>query len=401
MNPIIIKQIWSRNDYPDDELYDELDLEYSLVAGERRLEACKQLNIQVPCRLLSDLTQNEIMVLEFEENNKRKKLPWREEVNAIGIIHASYLKSETSWSQSQTANILSIPESKLSNILNIFNNLDAKILTHAENLSQAISLLSRFQKTKETVISSEIKSILSTSKLFSPSEPISPSMPVSLPNISLDKEEEIIPILNCDFTKWIIFYSGPKFNFIHCDFPQSPSNFWPICNCFFGNLPKIISENAHILFWLDMNYFSEVQETIVKYKSLSYLTNPLIWNKSDTKPNQIFGNPPRNTYEAALVISHNSRNFLKPIQNIYSTPRASQPICPNQKSQPMLKYFFQNFIDENTNVFDPTCGSASALLAAEELNAKSILGLELSKDRCDKAISKLFRQREIKELTRR
>jgi hypothetical protein len=226
-------------------------------------------------------------------------------------------------------------------------------------------------------------------------------MPVSLPNISLDKDEELIPILNHDFTKWILTYSGPKFNFIHCDFPQSPQNFWPIYNCFFGNLSKLLSENAHILFWLDMNYFSEVQETIVKYKNLSYLVNPLIWNKSDTKTNYKLGNPPINTYEVALVISHNSRNFLKPIQNIYSTPRASQPICPNQKSQPMLKYFFQNFIDENTNVFDPTCGSASALLAAEELNAKSILGLELSKDRCDKAISKLFRQREIKELTKR
>jgi hypothetical protein len=138
-----------------------------------------------------------------------------------------------------------------------------------------------------------------------------------------------------------------------------------------------------------MNYFSEIQETIRKYKDLSYLVDPLIWNKSDTKSNQTFGNPPKNTYEVALVISHNSRNFLKPIQNIYSTPRASQPICPNQKSQPMLKYFFQ------------TCGSASALLAAEELNAQSILGLELSKDRCDKAIAKLFRQREIKELTKR
>jgi hypothetical protein len=396
MNPIIIRHEELKNPLTENVTYytDEL------VAGERRLEACKQLNIQVPCRLLSDLTQNEIMVLEFEENNKRKKLPWREEVNAIGTIHASYLKSETSWSQSQTANILSIPESKLSNILNVFNNLDAKILIHAENLSQAISLLSRFQKTKETVISSEIKSILSTSKLFSP-PPVSPSTPVSLPNISLDKEEEILSILNHDFTKWILTYSGPKFNFIHCDFPQSPQNFWPIYNCFFGNLSKLLSENAHILFWLDMNYFSEVQETIVKYKNLSYLVNPLIWNKSDTKTNYKLGNPPINTYEVALVISHNSRNFLKPIQNIYSTPRASQPICPNQKSQPMLKYFFQNFIDENTNVFDPTCGSASALLAAEELNAKSILGLELSKDRCDKAISKLFRQREIKELTKR
>ncbi len=396
MNPIIIRREELKNSLTEGITYyvDEL------IAGERRLEACKQLNIKVPCRFISDLSPLELSVLEFEENHKRKSLPWREEVSAIGQIHASYLKENESHTQSQTAITLSIPEPKLSQILNVYDNLSLPILSHADNLSQAISLLARFQKTKETVISSEIKSLISTSKLF--------SLPTSVPIPKLAEtdfntiETPAPTILNQDFKLWIQTYSGPKFNLLHCDFSQNENEFWKLTNCLFGTLDKLLDEKAHIIFWLNLDFLYEMLDLyLINHKGLSYLTDPLIWYKSDTKPNQIFGDPPKHTYEAALVITYNQKSFLKPIQNLYSTPRASSPICPNQKSQPMLKYFFQNFVDENTNLLDPTCGSASALLAAEELDAKSTLGLEIDKERFEKAQAKIFRQREIQKLTKR
>jgi len=36
----------------------------------------------------------------------------------------------------------------------------------------------------------------------------------------------------------------------------------------------------------------------------------------------------------------------------------------------------QMFVDENTTLLDPTCGSGSALRAAESLGARHVLGLE-------------------------
>jgi DNA modification methylase len=46
------------------------------------------------------------------------------------------------------------------------------------------------------------------------------------------------------------------------------------------------------------------------------------------------------------------------------------------KPEPMLKHFFEMFVDESTIFLDPTCGSGSSVRAAESLGAAHVLGLE-------------------------
>jgi len=50
------------------------------------------------------------------------------------------------------------------------------------------------------------------------------------------------------------------------------------------------------------------------------------------------------------------------------------------KPEPVLRNFFRMFVDETTIMFDPTCGSGSSLRAAESLNARHALGLEIDAD---------------------
>jgi len=386
----------------------------TLVAGERRLEACKKLNLQVPCRFLSSLSPLEAQVIEFEENHKRKNLPWREEVTAIGTIHKSYLIQNPNHTPDETALILSIPLQKFNQILHVFNFIDEKILTHAETLTQAINLLQRFKSQKSEELRQNLKSILNTKPIPDYLKPIPKKLETTVINFDYDfppispplggggltveqKPTEPPSIINVSFLDWIKTYEGPKFNFIHCDFPQSPENFNLIFNSFMGNINSILDYPCHILFWLKMDFYEKVKYWFENDGEFEILAEPLIWYKSDTKQNQIFGEAPKSTYEAALIINHGSRPFKKQIQNAYATPRASQPICPNQKSVTMLKYFFSTFIDLETNFFDPSCGSASSLVAAEELNAKSVLGLELVKNRFDKASERLFKSREIRK----
>jgi hypothetical protein len=47
------------------------------------------------------------------------------------------------------------------------------------------------------------------------------------------------------------------------------------------------------------------------------------------------------------------------------------------RPQPMLRHFFEMFVDEHTIMLDPTCGSGTALRAAEALKAKYVLGVEI------------------------
>ena len=68
----------------------------------------------------------------------------------------------------------------------------------------------------------------------------------------------------------------------------------------------------------------------------------------------------------------------------YASP-SDRSIHPSTKPEPMLRYFFEMFVDDQTTIFDPTCGSGAALRAAESLGARRILGLEIDWQYCEAA----------------
>ncbi len=406
INPIIIRREELKNPLTEGITYyvDEL------VAGERRLEACKQLKIQAPCRLFSSLSPLEAKIIEFEENHKRKNLPWRDEVIAIGDIYNETIKQTPPLTREQLSISLSLSEQKLNQILHIYEHINAKILSFAENLTQATSLLQRFKTQKSSQLTKTIKEVLTSKPLPDYLKPTPLKLNLKFDDNSpqadrreagvskqITNEKSQCNLLNLNFIDWIKNYGGTKFNFIHCDFPQSDDNFWNVFNSFIVNLDKLLAPQAHILFWFNMFRYEDIIKNFGR-DSLTLIPQPLIWYKSDTKPNQIFGEAPKSTYETCLILTHNSRPFKKQIQNAYHTPRASQPICPNQKSSTMLKYFFQTFIDEETNFLDPSFGSGSSIIAANELKPKSILGLEINSSRFQKAQDRIQRHQQINQI---
>jgi len=115
--------------------------------------------------------------------------------------------------------------------------------------------------------------------------------------------------------------------------------------------------------------------------------HPLVWFKSDNsgiipgRDNQY----PRRVYETAFLASRGRRSLIRSMANTYACPLASNPLHPSQKPEPMLRHFLSMLVDETTDVFDPTCGSAAALRAADALGARKILGLEISSEYAERA----------------
>ena len=68
------------------------------------------------------------------------------------------------------------------------------------------------------------------------------------------------------------------------------------------------------------------------------------------------------------------------------------------KPEPVLRNFFRMFVDESTIMLDPTCGSGSSLRAAESLNARHTLGLEINNDFCEQANRALKNFRVLKRV---
>lgn len=77
-----------------------------LVAGERRLRACLDLNLtSIPVVFKENLSQIKLRLIELEENIKRKDLPWQDKAKAINELHFDFKENEERalWTISDTA----------------------------------------------------------------------------------------------------------------------------------------------------------------------------------------------------------------------------------------------------------------------------------------------------------
>ena len=66
----------------------ELPGYWKLIAGERRLTACRNIGwTEIEARSVEDLTVIERELLELEENIKRQDLTWQEITRAVAKVH--------------------------------------------------------------------------------------------------------------------------------------------------------------------------------------------------------------------------------------------------------------------------------------------------------------------------
>lgn len=390
-----------------------------LVAGERRLTSCIELGLPtIPCRFAEELSWQELQIIELEENLKRSDLPWRDATAAVQRIHNLYLAQDPEWSQSKTADEIGLSPNSVSMYLRVAGQLDSPRLAQATGLAAAYNILSRID---ERAIGNAVADIIEAGETLLNSKP----NPATSPSQTDPPKPRVIPseetILQESFLKWAPLYTGPKFNFIHCDFPyginvfsgpmsgrntsttynDSPDIYWALIKCLGENLDRIMAPSAHLMFWFSMEYYHETFEAFRKFvPSLELQKFPLIWHKTDNVgilPDAKRG--PRRIYETALIGSREDRPIIKAVSNAYDAP-TDKAHHPSTKPEPVLRYFFQMFVDEHSRVLDPTCGGGSALRAAESMGAKQVLGLEVDPEHCANSRSALRNFRVLRSVSK-
>lgn len=420
--------------------------DFELKAGERRLTSALKVGLAlVPYRFVDTLDPIELSIIELEENLKRSDLPWRDEVRAIGQIHELYVLRDSEWAQQSTALALGMKPAQVSQYLRVFRDLDSPKIAGAPGMTSAYNLLIRVDDRK---IGDAVSDILEASLgVFGPgrvgaaggTKPAtveisgglgpSPEVPGLAPSPGpyVAPAQPTLPpvqpsladtIQNKSFLLWAPTYSGPRFNFIHCDFPyginafdgslgasganssrdidlgsaqaqlysDSPETYWALIDCLCANLDRLMSPSAHLVFWFSMHHYeATLAEFASRAPSLIFNPIPLIWLKSDNRG--VISDArrgPRNIYETALFAYREDRPVIRSTSNAYSCP-TDKTYHHSTKPEPMLRYFFQMFVDETTRMLDPTCGGGSAVRAAESLGAKSTLGLEIDPEHCETA----------------
>ena len=406
----------------------------TLVAGERRLRAWQRLEalpseaqagvnykFGIPARYTDEMRPDELEAMELEENIQRKDLPWQDE--AVAFLKYYELKTaEAEEEEDEPAYTWAMMEGDLNcsarhcrRMVQVGRQVRAedKEVMSCDSARAAGALLERRAKRiveNELVTYGEVERSMER-PLITSSDLNGILDGEDLEGFSVEvHEREPFEVHLYDFTKWIDEYGdGPRFNFVHCDFPygiglhesdlykteakdlqydDEEETFWDLCQALYDAQDNVLSASCHIMFWFPMDKYSAVVD---QFRAQGFRVDPypLIWMKSDKMgliPDPARG--PRRIYETALIISLGDRKIIRPTVNAGHYPSGSRSKeHVSQKNQAMLEDFFRMFIDEDSVVLDPTCGSGTALAAALKLGASLVVGLDISQECVDIAES--------------
>jgi len=369
-----------------------------LVAGERRLRACKQLGWdRIPCQYEDEASEFKLKEIELEENIKRKDMEWQEERTWLVDYHEMHCARDPKWSWTKTADEIGMSQQWVSEHVVVHEEGKFDPTIYKEKKFRDALRRAKFNGTQRA--EAERQKFEETLGLIA---------------------EKPKDILNTDFTQWVKTYKGPKFNFLHCDFPygidnderqqgnaaavyggydDSEENYWRLLDALCTNLDRICEPSAHLMFWFHMNHHDKTRKFLAENSDFTIDEFPLVWMKSDGKgmlPRPDYG--PRRTYETCLFGWRGGRRIIpgEAVANSYAAPTDPQQHM-STKPESVLKHFFRMVINENSRMLDPACGSGTALRAAEFMGAKQILGIEIDKvfaDRATRGLEEARRRRD-------
>jgi ParB-like chromosome segregation protein Spo0J/DNA modification methylase len=372
-----------------------VDVNLVLVAGERRLTACRDILgwTAITVQFAEDMPEDQLYLIELEENVKRSDLEWQDNVRAVAAYHTMRARTEPVWSANATAQALGMSPAEVANKRAVAAALESNdpLVCSADKYSVALGITQRQSERKR---SSEIDLLQAQTARTAVGIPDDQeSSPDIEPNAVPAPAK--VPFLLADFSEWVQDYTGPKFNFIHCDFPygvnaqshnqgaaqafggyaDSEDVYWKLLDSLAECMNTVVSESAHLMFWYSMDYHTE---TVDRLSAMGWKVNPfpLIWHKSDNSgilPDHRRG--PRRIYETALLCSRGDRLVVQSVGNVSSHPNVKL-VHMSEKNPAMLAHFFRMFVDSSTLMLDPTMGSGNAVRVSENMGAASSLGLE-------------------------
>lgn len=351
-----------------------IDQDHILIAGERRLMACRQLGwTHVEARFFNDLSQTERVLLELEENIKRKDITWQEHTAAIAKYHALRKEEESTWDERKTAQAIGMSFQNVNKHIKVARELSSPLVQQSPTFHTAVERAQSVARKRDAI-----------------------HMVASCDNTH--------QIITADFIQWAQ-HEQEKFNFIHCDFPyginyqnspgqnsanldrynDTPEVYWQLFKTLSTNLDNFCAPDAHIIFWFSPNLYCQTWDMLKLLSGFTFEEHPLIWQRGENEG--IAPDPyrrPRRIYDMAFFGWRGDAKINTIRANSFVAPTERERHL-HEKSQTMLEHFFGMFVDSHTRLLDPTCGSGSALRAARVLGVTKIFGLEINEEFADVA----------------
>lgn len=351
-----------------------IDQDHILIAGERRLEACRRLGwTHVPCQFFEDLSITQRVLIELEENIKRKDITWQEHTAAIAKYHAIRKEEESSWTDVNTAQAIGMTPRNVGKHLTVARELSHPLVKQATTFTTAIERAQTVARKRDdllhTMASSHDTHQIITADFLEWSQ----------------HQQELFNFIHCDFPYGINYHNSPGQNATNQDrYLDTPETYWTLFKALTTNLDNFCAKDAHIIFWFSPNLYCQTWEMLKLLSGFTFEEHPLVWHRPGEGIAPDPYRRPRRVYEMAFYGWRGDAKINAVRDNVFSAPTERER-HPHEKSQIMLEYFFGMFVDNHTRLLDPTSGSGSALRAGIKLGANTVFGLEINEDFADVA----------------
>lgn len=410
---------------------------YHLRAGGRRYAAFTLLSLnkvegqkdpslyqEIPVSLLNEMPAHRRIVIEIEENIRRKDMTWQEKVIGIVKYHkaceTSALLDKEKWSQERTGELLNLDQASVSIAFTVFKEIKAnnEAVIKAESLTDALKIITassldaaqaermrRIQlKRTESSYAQQSSSgnlpavsplpTLSTGILFSARttspETIADKLQISLEEISaLYYEGSCLDILPKIASRQVI-------NHIICDPPYAID----MSNLGSANIERVeethrvgenldlipvflqvafdvIAEDGFLCMWYDLDHHEKIAQW-AEATGWKVCRWPLVWCKTSNCANQAAQYNVTKATEVCYLFRRSEKSILKKKQavNYVLAGTAATSTHPFPKPKEVWNYLIETVSLEGQTIVDPFAGEGSSLAAIFQAK-RTPIGIEL------------------------
>lgn len=358
-----------------------IDEDYKLIAGERRYRACQKLGWRtIPCRFIYDLSPQERLELELEENVRRKNFTWQEEVKLKERIVEHSKEIDPNLTLEQIANEI-IKDGKSVSLLKKHLFL-AKALKEFPELEKEKDASNAYRKARRLMEKRKREELLEVASIeITVSGKVYERNGVKLihndcvvglkeiPTSSVDLILTDYPFgvdldKNYDFNKsWDTVYSDSEKYLLEELLPKTAKE-----------LGRVLKDGHHAFIFFPSKFYTEFRRELSKHLNIDPI--PLIWHK-------IVGGTTFSPYTRFMPnyepIFHcwkgNKPIAMKsPGYSVLSYKnKSSGKLHPAEKPIELMQFLIEQATIEGELVLDIFSGSCSTGIACLQSNRKAIL----------------------------
>lgn len=362
----------------------------TLVAGERRCRAVLMLQDlftgynhngqhvpvgHVPFVLLSDLSEDDLVEAELEENVLREDLTWQEEAEAIARLHQLRIGSLPTQTYKDTAreiagdNPTSADQVKVRDSVILAQSLSDPEVAKAKTKKEAIKLLRKKKQQALTNQLAEQFDISATPHIFHHGDFRTFKGSLQSGSVDVVCTDPPYGIGADDF--------GDMASTTH-GYEDSPEYFEEILKAFVVEATRVAKERAHLYCFCDPRMFEKIGR-ILNLHGWDVWPTPLIWNKGNGMlPRPDHG--PRRTYETIVYALRGAKAVTAVYPDVITVPSLTTPRFGAEKPYEVYENLLRRSAKPGDVVWDPFAGAGPIFPAANKLSLR-VVGSELDEDK--------------------